>query len=390
MEGPLSEAAVERLRRRFPILATTTYLINNSLGAMPEEVEGALAGYARSWKTRGVRSWHEGWWEMPVEVGDLVAPFLGVGAGEVSMHHNVTVASAVFLSCLDYPAPRNRIVTTDLHFPSQRYQLAGERRKGAEIVSVPTPDGIRIELDDLLAAIDERTRLVAISHALFRSAFVQDVALIADRCREAGALLQLDVYQSAGILPVELARWGIDAAVGGCLKWLCGGPGNAFLWVRPGLDAQLEPALTGWQSDLEPFAFRPDHHRIARGPWRFLTGTPNVPALCAAIPGLRILGELPIDAIRERSLRLTDVLLAGAGERGFEVRTPQDPARRGGTVTVWHPRAEELARRLLDADVLCDFRPGSGIRLSPHAYNTTAECEHALDVLGSARDALGG
>jgi kynureninase len=317
-----------------------------------------------------------------------VAPFLGVGPGEVSMHHNVTVASAVFLSCLDYPPSRSRIVTTDLHFPSQRYLLDGERRKGAEILSVPSPDGIHIELEELLAAIDERTRLVAISHVLFRSAFVQDAASIAARCREAGALLQVDVYQSAGIVPVELASWGVDAAVGGCLKWLCGGPGNAFLWVRPGVDATLEPAFTGWQSDVEPFAFRRDHSRVERGAWRFLTGTPNVPALVAAIPGLRILGELPIAAIRERSLRLTGALLEDARERGFEVRTPESPARRGGTVTVWHPRAEELARRLIDAGVLCDHRPGSGIRLSPHVYNTVAECAHALDVLAGLRDSL--
>jgi kynureninase len=376
------------LRAAFPILASTTYLINNSLGAMPAAVEQALGRYTGAWRTRGVRAWHEGWWELPVEVGNLVARFLGVGHDEVSMHANVTVASAVFLSCLDYPPERRRIVTTDLHFPSQRYQLQGERRKGAEILSVPSLDGVRIDLDQLLAAIDERTRLVAISHVLFRSAFVQDVEAIAARCREQGALLQLDVYQSAGILPVELARWGVDAAVGGCLKWLCGGPGNAFLWVRPGLDAELEPALTGWQSDVDPFAFHPDQRRVERGARRFLTGTPNVPALHAAMPGLEILGLVPIEVVRERSLELTALLAEGASERGFQVRTPLQPAERAGTVTLWHPRAEELSRGLLQADVLCDFRPGSGIRLSPHVYNTAAECEHALATLSRLRDAL--
>jgi len=384
----LSEGRIAELRGAFPILSSTTYLVNNSLGAMPTAVETSVARYLESWRTRGVRAWHEGWWELPVEIGDLVARFVGAGPGEVSMHANVTIASAVLLSCLDYPPQRRRIVTTDLHFPSQRYQLEGERRKGAEVTSIPSPDGVRIELDRLLDAIDERTRLVAISHVLFRSAFVQDVAAIAARCRETGALLHLDVYQSAGILPVELRRWGVDAAVGGCLKWLCGGPGNAFLWVRPGLDEELEPALTGWQSDVDPFEFRPDQRRVERGAWRFLTGTPNVPALHAARPGLELLAELPIDTVRARSLELTGLLIEGARELGFEIRTPDEPAARGGTVTVWHPRAEELARGLLERDVLCDFRPGSGVRLSPHAYNTGAECEHALATLASLRAAL--
>lgn len=385
-----SDVRIAELRSAYPILATTTYLINNSLGAMPAAVEASIGRYTEEWRTRGVRAWHEGWWELPIEVGNLLAPFLGVGRAEVSMHPNVTVASAVFLSCLDYPAGRRRIVTTDLHFPSQRYQLEGERRKGAEITSIPSPDGVRIDHDQLLAAIDERTRLVAISHVLFRSAFIQDAAAIAARCRETGALLQLDVYQSAGILPVDLARWGVDAAVGGCLKWLCGGPGNAFLWVRPGLDETLEPALTGWQSDVEPFAFRPDQRRVGRGAWRFLTGTPNVPALYAAIPGLELLAGIPIASIRERSLELTALLTEGARDRGFEIRTPEDPAERGGTVTVWHPRAEELSQGLLARNVLCDFRPGSGIRFSPHVYNTTEECEHALETLEALRRELDG
>lgn len=385
-----SDIRIAELRSAYPILSTTTYLINNSLGAMPAAVEASIGRYTEGWRTRGVRAWHEGWWELPIEVGNLLAPFLGVGCAEVSMHPNVTVASAVFLSCLDYPAGRRRIVTTDLHFPSQRYQLEGERRKGAEITSIPSPDGVRIDRDQLLAAIDERTRLVAISHVLFRSAFVQDAAAIAARCRETGALLQLDVYQSAGILPVDLARWGIDAAVGGCLKWLCGGPGNAFLWVRPGLDETLEPALTGWQSDVEPFAFRPEQRRVGRGAWRFLTGTPNVPALHAAIPGLELLAGIPIASIRERSLELTALLIEGARDRGFEIRTPEDPAERGGTVTVWHPRAEELSQGLLARNVLCDFRPGSGIRFSPHVYNTMEECEHALETLETLRRELDG
>ncbi len=375
-------------RREFPILETTTYLINNSLGAMPRAVTAALEEYAATWRRRGVRAWHEGWWDLPVATGDLLAPILGVGAGDTAMHANVTLATAVFLSCLDYPPARNRVVYTELNFPSLRYLLDGERRKGAEIVVVPSPDGVSVPLESLLAAIDERTRLVPISHVVFKSGAVQDAQTVARRCREVGALLLLDVFQSAGILPLELAGWGVHAAVGGCLKWLCGGPGNGYLWIAPELSPALEPALTGWQSHRAPFDFAPDHDRVRAGAWRFLNGTPVVPALCAARPGLELIGRLPVAAIRARSLFLTDRLIAAATAAGFAVRTPGDHARRGGTVTVAHEAAEPLCSELLARDILCDFRPGAGVRFSPHFYNTVEECDHAVATLARLRDQL--
>jgi kynureninase len=369
------------LRREFPILERTTYLINNSLGAMPRGVRDELETFAREWDERGVRAWHEGWWEMPATTGDLLAPLLGVGAGEIAMHQNVSVAAAVFFSCFDYPPERNRIVYTELNFPNVMYLAEGERRRGAEIVMVPSDDGIGVPTERLLAAIDERTRLVPVSHTLFRSAFVQDAAAIARRCREVGAVLLLDVYQSAGAVPLELAAWGVDAAVGGSVKWLCGGPGAGFLWVRPDLAPRLRPALTGWQADDEPFAFRPGPVHPADPPWRFLTGTPNVPALYSCRAGYRIVAGVGMRRIRERSLALTAHLMGAAEEAGFEVRTPRDPARRGGTVSIWHEQAERLCQELLQREVMCDYRPRAGIRLSPHFYNTEAECDHAIATL---------
>jgi kynureninase len=380
----VSGADLLALREEFPILARTTYLISNSLGAMPRGVHAELAAYARAWEERGVRAWHEGWWEMSVTTGDLLASLLGVGPGEVSMHQNVTVAAGVFLSCLDYPPARNRVVTTDLDFPTLLYLVDGEGRKGAEIVTVPADgDGLGVETDRLLATIDERTRLVAVSHVLFKSAWVQDAAAIARRCRETGALLLLDVYQSAGSLPLELAAWGVDAAVGGSVKWLCGGPGAGYLWVRPDLAGLLAPALTGWQADEDPFAFRPGPIRPAAGAWRFLTGTPNVPALYACRPGYRIVAAVGARRIRERSLALTGRLIDAALAAGFEVRSPRDPERRGGTVTVWHPDGERLCRELLAREVVCDFRPGAGIRLAPHFYTTEEECDRAIALLAA-------
>ncbi|HVT60969.1 MAG TPA: aminotransferase class V-fold PLP-dependent enzyme [Thermoanaerobaculia bacterium] len=372
------------LRSEFPILGHTTYLINNSLGAMPRGVHQELETFAREWEERGVRAWHEGWWEMSVVTGDLLAPLLGVPPGppgEIAMHQNVSVAAAVFFSCFDYPPERNRIVYTELNFPNVMYLAEGERRKGAEIVTVPSDDGIGVPTERLLAAIDERTRLVPISHTLFRSAFVQDAAAIARRCRETGAILLLDVYQSVGVLPIELAAWGVDAAVGGSVKWLCGGPGAGFLWVRPDLAPALRPAFTGWQADEEPFAFRPGPVRPAAAPWRFLTGTPNIPALYSCRAGYRIVAGVGVQRIRERSLGLTGHLMKVAQEAGFELRTPGDPRQRGGTVSVWHPEAERLCHELIEREILCDYRPRAGIRLSPHFYNTEEECDHAIATL---------
>lgn len=379
-----SEAPVRELpsyRSEFPILETTTYLINNSLGAMPRGVHDEVESFAHTWETRGVRAWHEGWWEMAVETGDLLAPVLGVAPGNVSMHQNVSIAAGIFFSAFDYPPERNKIVYTGLNFPSVMYVAEGERRRGAEIVVVPSDDGIGVPLDRLLEAIDERTRLVPVSHTFFKSAYVQDARAVAERCREVGAVLLLDVYQSAGTVPLYLEEWGVDAAVGGSVKWLCGGPGNTFLWVRPDLAETLQPTFTGWQADEEPFEFRGGAIRPASGPWRFLTGTPNIPALYAARPGYRIVAEAGVERIRRRSLELTTRLMDGAEAAGFEVRTPRDPKHRGGTVSVFHPRAEELTQGLLEHQVICDFRPGAGIRLSPHFYNTEAECDRALEIL---------
>lgn len=373
-------------RPEFPILGQSVYLINNSLGAMPRAVRDELERFATTWEERGVRAWHEGWWEMAVETGDLLAPVLGTGPGEIAMHQNVSLATAVFLSAIDYPADRNRIVSTELDFPTLGYLLEGERRKGAELVTVSSPDGVGVAAADLDAAIDERTRLVVVSHVLFRSAFLLDAAALARRCREVGALLLLDVYQSAGTVPIRLAEWGVDAAVGGSVKFLCGGPGAAYLWVDPDLLPTLEPAVTGWQADREPFAFRPGAIERPDSAWRLLTGTPNIPALHSCRPGYRIVAEVGVERIRERSRSLTQAIvdeICGPEMRrlGFGLRSPREPERRGGAVTVWHQSAEAFGEALLARDIVCDVRPGSGIRLAPHFYNTIEECREALAAL---------
>ena len=369
-----------RFRERFPILSRTNYQISNSLGAMPAGTRDRLVEYADTWAARGVRAWAEGWWEMAIRTGDLLAPILGVGEGETCFHQNVTLASAVFLSAVDFRGPRRRLVMVDLEFPSLQYLY--HQHPDAEIVTIRSHDGMTIDEDELLAAIDDRTALVAVSHVLFRSAYVLDAAALAARCRDRGALLLLDCFQSAGTVPLRLAEWGVDAAVGGCLKWLCGGPGNCFLWVRPDLVDTLEPRLTGWQAHPRPFAFEPGAIEFRRGIGRMLTGTPNIPALHAALERLRIVAEAGQGPIRAKSERQTARLVTLAEASGYRITAPRDPAKRGGTVAFDVPHGVEVAAELNARDICCDYRPGAGIRLSPHFYTRDDELDAAVGAIG--------
>jgi kynureninase len=374
-----------RFRPEFPILQTSTYLISNSLGAMPRAAADALAEYSAAWASRGVRAWADSWWDMSVTVGDLVAPLLGAPAGSVTMLPNVTIASAVALSSIQYPSGRNRIVMVEGEFPSVRYVYESlAARLGARIVTVPSPDGKGLSADEdrILEAIDDRTALVAISHVLFKSAFVLDVAPISERCRRVGALLALDVYQSAGTLPVAVETLGADFAVGGVLKWLCGGPGGAFLYVRPDLRSRLSPSLTGWMAHPAPFDFEPPPMRYRDDAFRFLLGTPAIPALYAAREGPRIVAAAGIEAIREKSLRQTSRLIELAESRGFRCSTPRDPARRGGTAAVDFENSLPVSRELNARDVVVDYRPDVGIRASPHFYTEDEELVRLFGAIG--------
>jgi kynureninase len=355
-------------RDRFPILADTTYLINHSLAAMPGAAEDRLVEYARMWGTRGIRSWAEGWWDMPLTVGDQVGRIVGARPGTTCMHQNVTVAVAVVLSCFRLESPRNRIVYLEGEFPSVRYLL--QAQPGAEIEVVP-------DLDALVDAIDERTLLVPLSHVLFKTAELQDVEAVQRRAEGVGAHVLLDAYQSAGAVPLDLDALGVAFATGGSVKWLCGGPGAGWLYVRPELIELLEPRFVGWQGHSRPFAFEPELE-YAEGIARFLTGTPNVPALYAATAGYDVIEEVGVDAIRERSIGLTDLLIRLADDAGFEVTSQRDQARRGASVTVRTPGFEGVHRELAERKILCDFRPDVGLRLGPHFFNTEDELEYAV------------
>jgi kynureninase len=368
-------------RAEFPILSRTNYLVSNSLGAMPRGVPDRLAEYVDQWAELGVKAWAAGWWEMPITVGNEIAPLIGAAAGEVAMLPNVTITQTAVITALEYTAPRNRIVMTALDFPSVRYVYEGlARRLGAEIVVVPTRDGLGVDLDELLAAIDERTRLVAISHVLFKSASIVDVEAVCRRAREAGALVSLDGFHAVGVIPVDVKALGVDFYAGGVLKWLCGGPGGCFLYVAPELASRLEPAFTGWQAHEHPFAFETPM-AYADGGWRWLNGTPSIPSLFAAIEGPRIVRRAGIERIREKSMRQTQRLIDLADARGYKVMAPREPGRRGGTVAFDVPHAYEIAQLLLARGVVVDYRPGAGIRLAPHFYTDDSELEQAVSVI---------
>ena len=388
--GPVPD--LRDYRDRFPILAETTYLINHSLGAMPAAAEDRLAEYARAWNTRGIRAWEEGWWELPLTVGVQIGRLIGAVPGTVSMHQNVTLAEAVVLSCFGFGADRTgeagtasygrrrkrtptderrRVVYEEGNFPSVRYLYQAAR--GAEVVVAPDDEGV-------VEAIDERTLLVPVTHVLFRTGRIQNIEAIVARAHEVGALVVLDAYQSVGTVPLDVTALGVDFAVGGSVKWLCGGPGAGWLYVRPELTETLEPALTGWQAHARPFDFEPEQD-YAEGAWRFLTGTPNVPALYAATAGYDVVEEVGVNRIRERSVEQTTLLIELLEEAGFEPGSPREPERRGGTVVVKTPDFARVNSELADRGILVDCRPETGLRIGPHFFNTDDELRFAVEQI---------
>lgn len=368
-------------RPKFPILDTCTYLVSHSLGAMPAAVADELKLFADTWGARGVRAWHEGWWEMGQETADLLAPIIGVPKGTLTMQQNVTVAQSVIASCFDFKGTRNRIVLQDLDFPSNHYLFEGFRKYGAEIVYVKSDDSVRAPIERLVDAIDERTLLVPMSYVLFRSAAIQDVRPVIEKAHRVGARVILDLYQAAGTIPLEIGALGADFAVGGSVKWLCGGPGAGYMYVREDLMRELAPAVSGWAGHANPFAFATGASDRAPGIERFTTGTPNVPVYYMARAGYRIVNEVGVAAIREKSLRLTRIMMDAAREQGWRLNTPEQDAERGGSVVIDVPDAERVAGALIAAGVIVDYRPNAGIRMAPHFYNSEDEVRSAMTRL---------
>lgn len=367
-----------RYRPQFPILERTTYMISNSLGAMPRGVYDAMRDYAEIWATRGIRAWDERWWMLSSQVGDEIGALMNAPKSSVSTHQNVTTCQAVVASCFDFSGKRNKVVYSDMNFPSVMYFWEAQRAYGARVHMVKTDDGITVPLDRLLDAIDENTLLVPISHVIFRSSYINDARAIIEKAHSVGAHVVLDTFQSLGTVPVDVHALNADFACGGVLKWLCGGPGVAYLYVRPDLGRKLEPKLTGWFAHQDSMAFETGPIRYTDPPFRFMNGTTHVPSLEAAGPGLKIITEAGIGRIREKSKRLTARLIELADRHGWRVNSPRDPEKRGGTVSIDMPDSQQVCQELLKRDILVDWRPKAGVRFSPHFYNTDAEVEIAI------------
>ena len=360
-------------RAEFPILEHTTYLASHTLGPMPRRAPELLAEFARMWAERGIRAWGEGWWRTPMEVGDQIGRIVGAPPGSVVMQQNVAVAEAIVLSCFrPVGAARNRVVYERGSFPSVRYLYQAQ----ADLEVVVCENGAEI-----VDRIDERTLLVPISHVLFKESEIQDVEPIVRRAHEVGAHVILDCYQSAGIIPVDLAALDVDFAVGGSVKWLCGGPANGWLYVRPDLAERLEPTYTGWQAHERPFAFEEEMEYSAAGSARFLTGTPNPAANMAGTAGYDLIEEVGVERIRESSLRQTHLAIDLADAAGLEVYSRREPERRGGAVILAVPEGAAVYAELEARGILGDFRPGAGIRLGPHFFTTDDEIRLAISAI---------
>jgi kynureninase len=390
--GPVVNAASARSlldwRSEFPILDTCTYLISNSLGAMPRAVYERLHDYADAWATLGVRAWGQPfrqqptWWALKGAVGDSIAPLMGAPAGSVLMHENASTANSILISALDFSdLRRDKVIISDQDFPSDVYSVTRGLPPHMQVHVVRSRDGITLDTDELLDAIDERTRLVSLSHVLFRSAYIVPAAAVVEKAHRVGAQVLLNGYHSVGIIPLDVTALNVDFYIGGTLKWMCGGPGGVFMYVRPDLLPALQPRFTGWFAHPRPFAFEVEDFSLREDSYRLANGTPAIAALYAVQPGVEIIAQVGVDAIRANSLRQTARLIALADAAGYPVRSPRHDAERAGTVTVDPPHAYAVSRALLAENFVIDYREGAGIRIAPHFYNTDAEIDAVMAAI---------
>ncbi len=342
-----------------------------------------MRAYCDAWERHTSEdAWATSWWELSQGVGDRIARVLGGAPGSVQIQPNASLALSTVASCFNFAsARRNKVVTTALDFPSMQYIWEEQQRLGARVEVIPSDDGIAIPLERILEAIDDTTRLVALSHVSFRSSYRVDVKSIVERAHRVGALVLLDVYQSAGAVELDAAGWEVDFLIGGTIKWLCGGPACGYLYVRPELQMELKPKLTGWVAHDAPFEFAPPPIVYANSVRRFAQGTPGIPALYSALAGLQIIEEVGVETIARESRRRTEWMVQFALERGWQLNSPRDVEERGGSVMIGVGDGPAMVSRLAGRKVFVDCRPGIGLRISPHFFNTDEEVGEALRVL---------
>ncbi len=387
----MSEEKLLAARAEFPSLESCTHLISHSLGAMPKAARTYANQFLDEWENDSITAWGK-WLPAVRSLADVVSGVLGVESGSTLILPNVSTIQAAVASCFTFDgaqkgrfAGRNKIVYDELNFSTVHYVWREQERRGAKVVVVPSTDGIHAPIDALLDAIDEKTLLVPISHVLFRSSGVYDVARVVEKAKKVGALVLLDCYQSAGTVPLDLGKLGIDMACGGSVKWVCGGPGAAYLYIRKDLLPELTPMSAGWFAHAEPFAFDMGPMRWAEDVWKLIGGTMAIPAIYTARAGWETVVRLGVDNIRKKSLRQTRMLREELLKRDFTVNTPDIDAQRGGTICFDFEGAEAVSRELNARRFFHDFRPRAGIRVSPHFYTTDEELRSFLAALDEVR-----
>ncbi len=375
---PALQPDLARYREDYPILADSIYMNSNSMGAMPRQAAAALAQYAADWAREGVEVWPH-WFDVLAATADSAARFLGAPAGQTILNQNVAYFQAAVASALDFSGHRNKVVVEALQFPNVLYVWDRYRELGADLHLVPSDDGMTIPLERMLAAIDERTAIVPISHGIYVSGALQDVKAICARAHEVGALVMVDVYQTVGAMPIDVHEWDADIVVGGSHKWLCGGPGTAFMWMKPALRERLRPRLTGWMGHADPFSFEAPPIRYANDHRHFLAGTPSMPAYYVARAAYENLHAVGLDRIRAHNLALARIIIERAQATDLTVHSPLADEQRTGFVAVDFPSSEAASKQLIAERYKLDWRPNCGLRLGPHFYNTEAEVHRLMD-----------
>jgi kynureninase len=373
MVDPVADSLLE-YRKHFPALEECVHFISHSLGCVPARAKEDLGEFFELWRTKSITAWSE-WLPEIDRAAARIAKIISAPAGTVVMHQNVSGVMAMLASCFEYTPERNKIVFESLQFPSVSYVWHAEQRRGAQCVLVPSQDQITIDPDAMCAAIDERTLAVPISHVVFSSAYIQDVKKIVARAKEVGAHVILDCYQSIGTLPIDVVDLGVSFATGGSIKYLCGGPGAAWLYVRQDLIEQFAPRVTGWFANDAPFAFTMPEQSYAESVWRYMGGTPAVAALYQSRAGQTIVGEIGVRRIREKSLVMTQRCIDWIDELGLGLNSPRAAESRGGSVVFDFVGSADVCRELNRRKFFCDYRPAAGIRIAPHFYTKAEEID---------------
>jgi selenocysteine lyase/cysteine desulfurase len=376
---PVPELA--RYRAEFPILERQIYLNSCSLGALSVRSRRLVETFMDEWQTRGAAAWYDVWWERLAELRRGYAQVIGATPGEIALHASISTATSVLASALD-GTRRRKVVTTELDFPTVPYQWLAREHTGYEVVVVDSPDGVTVPVDHLIAAIDDETALVATSHVYFTTGAIQDIGTLAREAHARGALCYIDAYQSVGQLPVDVHATEVDFLSAGGLKWLLGGPGIVFLYVRDELIHRFRPSATGWFAHAKQFEFDPRRLELHDDARRFEQGTPALAAVFAQLGGLEIILEIGVETIRAVTRDLTEDLIARARAAGFQPRVADTPDARTAIVTLPHADPHAAVDRLAAASVVADARPGH-VRLSPYFYNLRDDNATAIDILAN-------